>query len=163
MHIATPLTKDASIKHAFYPTCNELRQRKHNLEIANGETQRPEALYFPPSGIFFSPFPDDLSWQIGSSGCLASWPQTVCFLTSGSPSCWQNNATHQYNQTSLGLRIRGGNCKEDRRIREKSVQLLRENPASEREQMVHGNRANVFSTPPGTALGGISFEGLGWR
>lgn len=60
---------------------------------------------------------DDLSWQIGSSGCLASWPQKVHFLTSVLPSCWQANATNQCNKTSMGFRIRVGNCNDSRRIR----------------------------------------------
>lgn len=100
-------------------------------------TEAWSTLYFPHFGLIFfsSSFPDDLSWQIGSSGCLASWPQTVCFLTSVSPSCWQTNAPNQCNQASTGLRIRRGNCKDSRRIRAKSAQLLRENPASNREQI----------------------------
>lgn len=60
----------------------------------------------------------------------------------------------------MGLRIRRGNCKEDRRIRGKSVQLLRENPGSKREQMVHRKGANALSIPPGTVLGGVFFMGV---
>lgn len=61
----------------------------------------------------------------------------------------------------MGLRIRRGNCKEDGRIRGKSVQLLRENPASKKEQMGHRKGANALSIPPGTVLGGVFFMGIG--
>ena len=60
---------------------------------------------------------DDLSWQIGFSGRLASWPWKVHFLTSVSSSCWQANATNPCNKTSTRFRIRGGNCNDSRIIR----------------------------------------------
>ena len=81
------------------------------------ERQWRVSLFSPMLWNNFFHSQDDLSWQIGFSGRLASWPRKVHFLTSVSSSCWQANATNPSNKTSTGFRIRRGNGNDRRIIR----------------------------------------------
>lgn len=137
--------------------------------INRRNTEAWSTVYFPHCGFFFffsfsfpPPIPRWFKLTNWFFWLLSFLTSDSLFLTSVSASCWQTNATNPCNQTSMGLRIRRGNCKDGRRITVKSAQLFRENPTSNRGKYDSLERANVCSIPPGTVLSGISWVGVGW-
>lgn len=108
----------STVKHSVMQTrCHYERRSTNWKKKKQNKTGAHCCLLFPTLWNNFFHSQDDLSWQIGSSGCLASWPRKVHFPTPVSSSCWQANATNQCNKSSEGFRIRIGNCNNSRIIR----------------------------------------------
>lgn len=165
--ITTALAKNASIRCTCRLNTMSSERGNTNLEKLREETEAWSIVYFPHCGFsfFFFSIPRWFKLTNWFLWLLSFLTSDSLFLTSVSPSCWQTNATNQCNKTSMGLRIRRGNCKDGRRIRGKLAQLFRENPALSRGKMALWKGLCVFHPSWHSAtmvLPGISWVGVGW-
>lgn len=155
--LSTPPIPQAMSYGRGHPTPNGARGK-------TGKRRNPEAwsiLYFLHSGIF-PPIPGWFkltNWSFWLLSFLTSNGlfSNVCLTPAVDRIMLPTNVIKPLQGLGLGEEIvrKTGEL-------ERSVQLLREKPVSEREQMVPRKGVNVFSMPHGTVLRGITFGGWGW-